>query len=153
MTITAIQIDIYTDSYQRNPTQYHKNLQREPNPLNSGQYHAYREWCYGQDSNLRTPAGKDIPSGAQVKASRSWVLHLWPGLVTVAQVQYWRFGFRLINHLPRVKLFMLMVFDASYCTIPIVLQWQLQALYLLTIRLSGISSLPKLEWLVLLGWV
>jgi len=21
-------------------------------------------WCYGQDSNLRTPAGKDFPSGA-----------------------------------------------------------------------------------------
>ncbi len=20
-------------------------------------------WCYGQDSNLRTPAGKDFPSG------------------------------------------------------------------------------------------
>ncbi len=32
---------------------------------------AYPEWCYGQDLNLRTPAGKDIPSvGADLPAKR-----------------------------------------------------------------------------------
>jgi hypothetical protein len=28
---------------------------------------AHREWCYGQDSNLRTPAGKDIPSQRPIR--------------------------------------------------------------------------------------
>ncbi len=35
---------------------------------------AHREWCYGQDSNLRTPAGKDIPSREARPAGQTLIL-------------------------------------------------------------------------------
>ena len=56
-------------------------------------------WCYGQDSNLRTPAGKDIPSAEARPAGQTLILSpsplTWLGYRSL--MQYKRFDSGLLT--------------------------------------------------------